>query len=202
MSFRNILCLTVAEADVRVRVRGRIVSVHRQRGQVRVVSVIAATEATNRRDSAAALLFLCVAMSRQLFKELNLTSRRVLRFPCALWSLAWISDSLMSHHISTINPRIVCRGLLRISAAGAANDAQFSFSALRLRSGGFSSSLRSSVFVDFNADEHRCRSRCSSTRTRANSKRTTTTGTGPWCKRQGRDGSHEPTSCLLVMLHL
>ena len=47
----------VAEADVRVRVRGRIVSVHRQRGQVRVVSVVAAPEATDRRISAAALSF-------------------------------------------------------------------------------------------------------------------------------------------------
>ena len=50
-------CVTVAEADVRVRVRGRVVSVHRQRGQVRVVSVVAAAETTNRRISAAALSF-------------------------------------------------------------------------------------------------------------------------------------------------
>ena len=49
-------CVSVAEADVRVRVRGRVVSVHRQRGQVRVVRVVAAAEATNRRDSAAAFL--------------------------------------------------------------------------------------------------------------------------------------------------
>ena len=59
-------CVTVAEADVRVRVRGRVVSVHRQRRQVRVVSVVAAAETTNRRISAAALSF--------LIKELNLTT--------------------------------------------------------------------------------------------------------------------------------
>ena len=51
-------CVTVAEADVRVRVRGRIVRVHRQRGQVRVVSVVATPEATDRPYSAAALLSL------------------------------------------------------------------------------------------------------------------------------------------------
>ena len=51
-------CVSVAEADVRVRVRVRIVSVHRQRRQVRVVSVVAAAETTNRRISAAALSFL------------------------------------------------------------------------------------------------------------------------------------------------
>lgn len=45
----------VAEADVRVRVRGRIVSVHRQRGQVRVTCVVTATEPTDRPYSAAAL---------------------------------------------------------------------------------------------------------------------------------------------------
>ena len=50
-------CVTVAEADVRVRIRGRIVAVHRQRRQVRVVSVVAAAETTNRRISAAALSF-------------------------------------------------------------------------------------------------------------------------------------------------
>lgn len=48
-------CVTVAEADVRVRVRWRVVSVHRQRRQVRVVSVVATAETTNRRISAAAL---------------------------------------------------------------------------------------------------------------------------------------------------
>ena len=51
------LASSVAAADVRVRVRGRIVSVHRQRGQVRVVSVVAAPEATDRPYSAAALSF-------------------------------------------------------------------------------------------------------------------------------------------------
>lgn len=50
-------CVSVAEADVRVRVRGRIVRVHRQRRQVRVVSVVATAETTNRRISAAALSF-------------------------------------------------------------------------------------------------------------------------------------------------
>ena len=48
-------CVTVAEADVRVRIRGRVVRVHRQRGQFRVVSVVAAEKATNRPYSAAAL---------------------------------------------------------------------------------------------------------------------------------------------------
>ena len=48
-------CVTVAEADVRVRVRGRVVRVHRQRRQVRVVSVVTAEKATNRPYSAAAL---------------------------------------------------------------------------------------------------------------------------------------------------
>ena len=51
------VCVSVAEADVRVRVRGRVVSVHRQRGQVRIVRVVAAAETTNRRISAAALSF-------------------------------------------------------------------------------------------------------------------------------------------------
>ena len=46
---------TGAEADVRVRVRGREVRVHRQRRQVRVVSVVTAEKATNRPYSAAAL---------------------------------------------------------------------------------------------------------------------------------------------------
>ena len=50
-------CVTVAEADVRVRVRGRVVRVHRQRRQVRVVSVVAAPEATDRPYSAATLSF-------------------------------------------------------------------------------------------------------------------------------------------------
>lgn len=48
-------CVTVAEADVRVRVRGRVVRVHRQRRHVRVVSVVTAEKATNRPYSAAAL---------------------------------------------------------------------------------------------------------------------------------------------------
>jgi len=56
-AYRGYCCVSVAEADVRVRVRGRVVSVHRQRGQVRVVSVVAAAETTNRRISAAALSF-------------------------------------------------------------------------------------------------------------------------------------------------
>ena len=56
-AYRDYCCVSVAEADVRVRVRGRVVSVHRQRGQVRVVSVVAAAETTNRRISAAALSF-------------------------------------------------------------------------------------------------------------------------------------------------
>ena len=50
-------CVSVAEADVRVRVRGRVVSVHVQRRQVRVVSVVAAAKTTNRRISAVALSF-------------------------------------------------------------------------------------------------------------------------------------------------
>ena len=49
------LSVSVAEADVRVRIRGRIVAVHRQ--QVRVVSVVAAQEATNRPVSTAAFSF-------------------------------------------------------------------------------------------------------------------------------------------------
>ena len=60
LSMGGLICccwLIVAEADVRVRVRGRVVSVHRQRGQVRVVSVVATAETTNRRISAAALSF-------------------------------------------------------------------------------------------------------------------------------------------------
>ncbi len=36
------------ETDVRVRVRGRIVSVHRERGQIRVVGVVATPETTDR----------------------------------------------------------------------------------------------------------------------------------------------------------
>ncbi len=36
------------ETDVRVRVRGRIVSVHRKRGQIRVVGVVATPETTDR----------------------------------------------------------------------------------------------------------------------------------------------------------
>ena len=52
------LHFSVAEGDVRVRVRRRVVRVHRQRGQVRVVSVVTAAEATNRPYSAAALSFL------------------------------------------------------------------------------------------------------------------------------------------------
>ena len=51
------LSVSVAEADVRVRIRGRIVAVHRQRRQIRVVSVVAAQEATNRPVSTAALSF-------------------------------------------------------------------------------------------------------------------------------------------------
>ena len=51
------LSVSVAEADVRIRVRGRIVRVHRQRRQVRVVSVVAAQEATNRPVSTAAFSF-------------------------------------------------------------------------------------------------------------------------------------------------
>ena len=43
------VCTLVAEADVRVRVRGRVVRVHRQRRQVRVVRVVTATEATHQR---------------------------------------------------------------------------------------------------------------------------------------------------------
>jgi len=48
-------CVTVAEADVRVRVRGRVVRVHRQRRQVGVVSVVTTEETTDRPYSAAAL---------------------------------------------------------------------------------------------------------------------------------------------------
>ena len=51
------LSVSVAEADVRTRVRGRREREHRQRRQVRVVSVVTAPEATNRRISAAALSF-------------------------------------------------------------------------------------------------------------------------------------------------
>ena len=57
-SNRGLICccwLIVAEADVRVRVRGRVVRVHRQRRQVRVVSVVTAEKTTNRPYSAAAL---------------------------------------------------------------------------------------------------------------------------------------------------
>lgn len=51
----GLIIASFAETDVRVRIRGRIVSVHRQRGQFRVVSVVATPEATNRRNSTAAL---------------------------------------------------------------------------------------------------------------------------------------------------
>ena len=46
---------TGGEAEARVRVRGRVVRMHRQRRQVRVVSVVTAEKATNRPYSAAAL---------------------------------------------------------------------------------------------------------------------------------------------------
>ena len=46
-AYIHLFCTIFAEADVRVRVRGRVVSVHRQRGQVRVVRVVTATEATH-----------------------------------------------------------------------------------------------------------------------------------------------------------
>ena len=49
-AYRGYCYVTVAEADVRVRIRGRVVSVHRQRGQVRVVSVVAAPETTDTRQ--------------------------------------------------------------------------------------------------------------------------------------------------------
>ena len=57
--------LICAERDVRVRVRWRVVGVHVQRRQVRVVSVVATNKAANGPSSAAALSFL---------KELNLTT--------------------------------------------------------------------------------------------------------------------------------
>lgn len=76
---------TCAEADVRVRVRGRVVSVHRQRGQVRVVSVVAAAETTNRRISAAALSFCERTQPHQL-------AATPIRIPHG--RLAWISVSL------------------------------------------------------------------------------------------------------------
>lgn len=50
-------CVSVAEADVRVRIRGRVVRVHRQRRQVRVVSVVTTEKTTDRPYSAAALSF-------------------------------------------------------------------------------------------------------------------------------------------------
>ena len=50
--------LTCAETEVRVRVRWRVVTVHVQRGQIRVVSVVATDEPTGRPHSAAAFLFM------------------------------------------------------------------------------------------------------------------------------------------------
>ena len=58
------VCTLVAERVVRVRVRGRIVRVHRQRRQVRVVRVVTATEATHQPS----------VQPPYHSKELNLTS--------------------------------------------------------------------------------------------------------------------------------
>lgn len=77
-------CVSVAEADVRVRVRGRVVSVDVQRRQVRIVSVVTATEATHQPS---------VQPPYHSVKELNLTSSRLLRFAYPIWRLAWISVS-------------------------------------------------------------------------------------------------------------
>jgi hypothetical protein len=102
----------VAEADVRVRVRGRIVSVHRQRRQVRVVSVVAAAETTNRRISAAALSF-C--------ERTQPHHRRVLPFSCAVWPMAWISVYCGSGTAAIHKPQTNASGVyFSFSAAGAA----------------------------------------------------------------------------------
>ena len=175
--------------------------------QVRVVSVVTAPEATDRRISAAALSF--------LIQRTQPHHRRVLRFPCALWSVAWISASTVSHHISTLCGQNAVWGLLDkkevIPIAGDDLDFQI-FCADRLaavwvpslslggrgkpRSFRFRPSLRSGGFT-FSTPlyDNRCRSRCSRPRTRARSTRTSTTGTGTSCKRCNRAGSHGPTSC-------
>ena len=58
-------CVTVAEPDVRIRVRGRVISVDVERGRVRVTCVVTAPPAAHKRS---------VQPPYHSVKELNLTT--------------------------------------------------------------------------------------------------------------------------------
>lgn len=112
-------CVTVAETEVRVRVRWRIVTVHVQRGQIRVVSVVATDEPTGRPHSAAAFLFMSPLSWRRI-KELNLTSSRLLRFTCPVGGWHGFLLHRRQDLASTSIIDFTVGGLLRASAACAA----------------------------------------------------------------------------------
>ena len=178
---RGLINLTVAEADVRVRVRGRVVSVHRQRGQVRVVSVVAATETTNRRISAAALSF--------LIKELNLTTCGYYpsRVPFSRWHgfLCIVAVAPLPY----INPRQMRLGFTKFLRLGRANARRFRFRASFQSAGAIASRSfrrRAIALLCFRRSlrslslrcDNRCRSRCPCTRPRAKRQRPSSTETG------------------------
>ena len=171
---RRTLWLSVAEGDVRVRVRGRVVSVHRQRGQVRVVSVVTAEKTTNRPYSAAAL-----SQPHQL-------AATPIRLPplAAGLDFCFIGAGPPLY----VNRKKSRRRFTHSPAAGAAEAARFRFCA----------GCRPQVFdfVSCGGCAHRCRRRCTRPRPRARSKRASPTGTGTSRQRSHRGGNHEPTSSL------
>ena len=181
--------LIVAEADVRVRVRGRVVSVHRQRGQVRVVSVVATAETTNRRISAAALSFcertqphhltgtpilLCALVGGMDFCFNDVAPHlHTMRAKFRLGFTAKKSRPSPSLEMTSIfefsAPTALRRyGCLRYRSAGAAEPRSFRFRARFARGFTFSTPLYG----------NRCRSRRTRSGTRARRARTPTTGTG------------------------
>ena len=174
-SNRGLICcywLIVAEADVRVRVRGRVVRVHRQRRQVRVVSVVTAEKATNRPYSAAALfqphhltgtpIPLCALVGGMdfCFNDVaphlhTMREKCLLGFTAKNEAIPIAGNDLVFHIFAPTALRRYYSLCFR--SAGAAKPRSFRFRARFARGFTFSTPLY----------DNRCRSRCTSSRTRA-----------------------------------
>lgn len=154
-----ILALLVAEGVVRVRVRGRIVTVQRKRRQVRVVGVIATAKTTHRRDSAAALSFF-------LKNSTSPPSATPIRMCCR--RMAWISVFQSQQHHGSYRESALRRGFV----GALSGHLSFRF---RLRSPyvPFVAWACVSDFSHRQPHDNRCRRRSSRAHSRAHCYRTT-----------------------------
>ena len=123
------------------------------------------------RDSAAALSF----------QRTQPHQRRLLRFACAIWSLAWISCIVTVAPLPYINPSKSLLGFTVKNFRVEPPDGGIGFAAGRSPIGPrvFVVALRAPLFlISIPIYDNRCRSRRTRTRPRARRKRTTSTETG------------------------